>query len=349
MTIGAVDWTSDRKIPMNNRRIVSPMARGNGAYVVHRFLESHLPEYRVAGYHPYWTLLPFVLRAFASTKGASLIHTTPDYAIFFYRKSVPLVLTFHNYVLDRRMRPYSSWAQRIHYATDLRLQTWLALQKARTVTAVSRFTARLVQQDLNLFRPIKVIYNGVDVNHFAPVPSSISSRKEVRVFVSGNLTRRKGAHWLLPIARLLNKNVRMYYTQGLRTRRVLPSGPGLKSIGPVPFKEMPKRYRQMDILLMPTVREGFSLAVLEAMACGLPVVASDCSSLPEQIDNGMGGFLCPVGDVGAFAEKLNLLADSPRLRHEMGEYNRSKVEKLFTVQRMVSEYRNLFEQVLSGR
>ena len=58
----------------------------------------------------------------------------------------------------------------------------MALQKAHTVTAVSHFTARLVQQDLNLSRPIKVIYNGVDVNHFAPGPSSISSRKEVRVF-----------------------------------------------------------------------------------------------------------------------------------------------------------------------
>jgi glycosyltransferase involved in cell wall biosynthesis len=102
----------------------------------------------------------------------------------------------------------------------------------------------------------------------------------------------------------------------------------------------------MDILLMPTVREGFSLSVLEAMASGLPVVASDCSSLPEQIDNGNGGFLCPVGDVNAFAEKINFLADSPKLRREMGEYNRAKVEKMFTLDRMVKEYQELFDEVL---
>jgi glycosyltransferase involved in cell wall biosynthesis len=54
-----------------------------------------------------------------------------------------------------------------------------------------------------------------------------------------------------------------------------------------------------------------------------------------------------VGHVGAFAEKINLLADSPQLRHEMGEYNRSKVEKLFILDRMVNEYRELFEEVLS--
>jgi glycosyltransferase involved in cell wall biosynthesis len=82
------------------------------------------------------------------------------------------------------------------------------------------------------------------------------------------------------------------------------------------------------------------------MACGLPVVASDCSSLPEQVDEGKGGFLCPVGDIDAFAEKINLLADSPKLRREMGEYNRAKVEKMFTLDRMIKEYQDLFQEVL---
>ena len=331
---------------MKKRRIISPMARGNGAYVVHRFLESHLSEYRVAGYHPYWTLLPFVLRASASTKGANLIHMAPDYAIFFYRKSVPLVLTFHGYVLDGRMRPYCSLLINIHHLTALRMWTRLAIKKAHTITAVSHFTAHLARQDLNISQPVKVIYNGVDVNQFTPASSSRPSRKEVRVFFSGNLIRRKGSHWLPSIAKQLQKNIRIFYTQGLRTRNSLALHPKLQAVGSVPFEDMPNRYQEMDILLMPTVREGFSLAVLEAMACGLPVVASDCSSLPEQIDNGMGGFLCPVGDVKAFAEKVNLLADSPKLRREMGEYNRSKVEEMFTVGRMVNEYQQLFEETL---
>ena len=127
----------------------------------------------------------------------------------------------------------------------------------------------------------------------------------------------------------------------------MDSYPKLQSLGSVPFEDMPNRYREMDVLLMPTVREGFGLAVAEAMACGLPVVASDCSAIPELIDHGKGGFLCPVGDVNAFAEKINLLADSPKLRREMGEYNRAKVEKMFTLDRMVKEYQKLFEEVLN--
>jgi glycosyltransferase involved in cell wall biosynthesis len=76
----------------------------------------------------------------------------------------------------------------------------------------------------------------------------------------------------------------------------------------VSFEEMPHRYQEMDILLMPKVREGLSLTVLEAMACALPVIVSNCSSLPEQIDDVKGGFLCPVGDVNAFARKNQLIS-----------------------------------------
>jgi glycosyltransferase involved in cell wall biosynthesis len=105
----------------------------------------------------------------------------------------------------------------------------------------------------------------------------------------------------------------------------------------------------MDILLMPTVREGFGLSVAEAMATALPVVASDCSSIPELVDNGEGGYLCPVGDVGAFAEKINFLAANPSLRKEMGEYNRDKAVRMFRLDQMVEGYKQLFEEVLDSR
>jgi len=91
------------------------------------------------------------------------------------------------------------------------------------------------------------------------------------------------------------------------------------------------------------------LAVAEAMACGLPVVTTNCSSLPELVDDDKGGFLCPLGDVQIFADKINQLADDARLRREMGEYNRARIEKAFTMDRMVKEYQCLFDEVLDTR
>lgn len=333
---------------MIESKIISPMPRGSGAFVIHYLLERHLAGYRVIPYHSNWAFIPIALPWVARIKQARLIHTVADYARFFYRRSTPLIISFQNYVLDAWMRSYSSILQRIHYTTDLKLWTKLAVGKAVKITAVSQFTADLVKRDMRLSGPIEIIYNGVDTDHFTPNPGKRKNQKELCVFFSGNLTRRKGAQWLPEIARLVDKKIKIYYTQGLRTRSTLPNLPNLRSIGAVDFEHMPDRYNQMDILLMPTVREGFSLAVLEAMACRLPVVASNCSSLPEQIDEGQGGFLCPVGDVQSFAEKINLLADSPKLRDQMGNYNRSRVEKKFTLNKMILRYNDLFESVLSS-
>ena len=325
-------------------KITSPVATGNGAYIIHQILGNNILNYHTCGYNPYWTLCPPALPFLCRRQGIpDIIHTTPDYAAFFKRKKIPLVITFHNFVLDREMKAYASLVQRIHYQTDLRLFTRKALSVATVVTAVSQYTAKLVKKELGYCGKIKVIYNGVDISTFFPKKKKPGL---IKVLFSGNLTRRKGAYLLPLIADKLNANIEILYTTGLRIKKKLPDHPNLKSIGAVPYSYMPKLYQEADILLFPTVREGFGLAAAEAMACGLPVVATDCSSLPELIKNGKGGFLCPVGDVNAFAEKINILADSPRMRREMGEYNRAKAEKMFTVERMVNEYRELFGEVL---
>ena len=322
------------------------MATGNGAHVVHCMLERNIANYNVIGYNPLYTLFPFALRSLVKEKSYNLLHTTPDYATFFAHLKLPLIISFQNYVLDNWMGTYCSLLQRIHYKTDLRLLTRMAIKKAHTVTAVSAFTADIVRQDLHLENPIPVIYNAVDEDIFKPSVHPNLKTNKIGVFFSGNLTKRKGAQWLVDIANRLQPQVVIHYTQGLRTRHTLPEHANLNPIGPVPFNQMPSRYRQMDILVMPTVREGFSLSVLEAMACGLPVVASDCSSLPEQIDEGKGGYLCPVGDVDSFAERLNQLADSPNVRKVMGQYNRYKIERSFTVKKMVKEYEKLFQSII---
>lgn len=326
----------------HGQNIISPMATGNGAYILHKELEKRISGYSVKGYHPYLTLMPFGLRAAVNLKGADVIHTTPDYACFFMKPSIAAIITFHNYVLDPWMNPYSTFLQKLHYKTDLKLFTRHSVSKAHTITAVSRFTAELVKKDLGLSRDIQVIYNGIDEQVFCPM--SRKTNPEIRVLFSGNISIRKGAQWLPAIADKLNRNIIIYYTSGLRGHGMLPEKKNLIPASSIPYASMPDFYNTMDIVLMPTVREGFGLAVAEAMACGLPVVASDCSAIPELITNNKGGFLCPVGDVNAFAEKINTLADSPKLRRQMGEYNRARVEKQFSMEKMISEYTKLFQK-----
>lgn len=319
--------------------VLSPIATGNGAFVVHSQLAKHLPDYYLLPYDPRRTFFPPSLYPLGRGKKADVIHTTPDYGVFHQRDDIPLVLTFHGYAIDRELFPYSSLLQKIHGRTDLRWFHKLAVERADVITAVSRFTADLAKKDLGITKPIKVIYNGVDEQQFTPVKKAPS--REIKVLFSGNLTRRKGAHWLLPIIQKLDERISIYYTSGLREKSQLVQHPRLKPLGRIPHEKMAEVYQQMDMLLFPTVREGLSLAALEAMACGLPIVATDVSSLPEIIIYNQGGFLCPIGNVEAFACSILKLADNAPLRQDMGAFNRARLEQKFTVSRMIDDYRDL--------
>lgn len=328
--------------------IVSPMGRGSGAYIVHKSLSEKIKGYKILGYNPYWTLCPPALQFLFQYKSfADIIHTTPEYGCFFAKRNIPLVLTFHNLVLDNFMQRYSSAAQKIHYQTSQRYFTKKSLAHASAITTVSFFTAEAIRQELNFPGEIRVIYNGIDTEMFSPAPQS--HRDTIKVLFSGNLSLRKGAQWLPLIAEKLNKGITILFTSGLRTKDRIPARINLLNIGQIPYSRMPDIYRNADILLFPTVREGFGLAAAEAMACGLPVVATNCSSLPEIVVDGKSGYLCEVGNVDEFAQRINELADSQPLRMEMGGFNRARIEEKFNLQQMIRGYTNLFTEVYESR
>lgn len=318
---------------------------GSGAAVIHRALENALPGYSLATYPPRWEYFPPLLRRLHDSV-ADLVHAPPDHAVFVCPRRTPLVITFHGYMLDLAWQRHSSAIQRIHYATDLRLYTRMALRRAAAVTAVSAFTAQLVREDLCFAGPIEVIPNGVDVMRFRPADGPARDGP-LRVLFSGNLKRHKGAHLLPEIARLAGPDVEIHYTTGARAGVADPRWAGLQPVGRVPHEDMPALYRRFDVLLLPTVREGMSLALLEAMASGLAVVASAVASNAELVAEGVGGFLCPPREPEAYATALRRLAADRELARRMGAHNRRVVEERYAVERMVAGYRALFERVLA--
>ena len=325
--------------------VLSPMPTGSGSIVVHRMLEQHLPGYRVEPYSPWWTLFPPGLAWFSRQKSA-LIHTGVDYGAFLDRPSRPLIVTFHNYVLDRFMRQFSSRLQWLHYRSDLRLFTRLSLRHAAAVTAVSEATACLVREDLGYKGEIIVIPNGIDASMFRPTVGPVHS--DFTALFSGNFTRRKGVHLLPGIAARLQRGHTIVCVGAQDTAQPLPQDSHIRFEKRVPYDRMPGFYTSCDALLLPTAREGMSLAVLEGMACGLPVVATDCPSMREVIEDGKGGFLCPAGDEAAFAERLQRLASQPGLRAEMGAFNRNRILARHDVMFMVERYQKLFRNLDSA-
>jgi glycosyltransferase involved in cell wall biosynthesis len=103
-----------------------------------------------------------------------------------------------------------------------------------------------------------------------------------------------------------------------------------------------------DVFWLGSSFEGMSNSLLEAMACGLPVVATDIPPNCELVTHGEHGYLVPVGDGAAFAQYAVRLLGKPELAQSLGSAGRSRIEQDFTVQRMVDRHVELYRAVAGG-
>ena len=102
-----------------------------------------------------------------------------------------------------------------------------------------------------------------------------------------------------------------------------------------------------DVFLLPSAQESFGLAALEAMACGVPVVASNVGGLPEVIEHGVTGFLHAPADLdGMAASAVSVLSD-PSLHQRIASAGRESVCQRFSADRIVPMYEEYYESVLS--
>jgi N-acetyl-alpha-D-glucosaminyl L-malate synthase BshA len=104
--------------------------------------------------------------------------------------------------------------------------------------------------------------------------------------------------------------------------------------------------RGADLFLLPSATESFGLAALEAMACGVPVIASAAGGIPEVVDDGKTGYLAPPGDVATMAERaLRILENAAE--HARFKQNAAARALDFSADKVVPRYEALYEEVLS--
>ena len=103
-----------------------------------------------------------------------------------------------------------------------------------------------------------------------------------------------------------------------------------------------------DLFLLPSESESFGLAALEALACKVPVIATRAGGLPEVVVDGECGFLYPVGDVAGMTEGAARLLADPALRQAFAEAGRRRAVERFAVDRIVAQYRGVYEGVLAA-
>ena len=200
---------------------------------------------------------------------------------------------------------------------------------------------------------IVVIPNGVDL---ARVPLAPPSNGPV-VGAVGRLDPRKGHADLLvamslvldriPGARLLLVGDGPARSSLERQAQALGIAPHVDMLGMVP--EGARTLAQMSVFVLPSYVEGMSNALLEAMAAGLPVVATDVGGNAEVVVAGQTGLIVPPRDPGALAEAIRVLIEDPERARAMGAAGRARAMEQFTLQQMIARYQALYAGLLGER
>ena len=205
---------------------------------------------------------------------------------------------------------------------------------------------------------IFVVPLGIDISQYYPRDSSELrialglEGKQVLLYV-GFSTPRKGLEYLGQALESLGTNCRLLivgkwepgYREKFRRSLSAHSQARLLETGYVPDEALPAYYSLADVFVLPSLLEGFGLPLVEAMACETPVVASNAGSIPEIV--GDAGILVPAMDSDALAKALQRLLTDERLRHALGARGRSRVQRLYTKEKMVAHTLEVYQMYLN--
>jgi len=232
-------------------------------------------------------------------------------------------------------------------------QYLIAASDAATAVSESlaRDTARLFCPGPNPC-PIEVIHNFVDTERFAPRAEGAKNRPPLAVHVS-NFRPVKRVPWLIQAfaratagskAELVLVGDGPTRADSVETARKLGLGARVRFLGE--RDALPELLSPADVFLLSSSEESFGLSALEAMSCGVPVVATAVGGVPEVILDGQTGLLCPADDQARFAERIReLLFDRERAR-SMGRVARQDVLARFARDPVVARYEELYRRVL---
>lgn len=178
-----------------------------------------------------------------------------------------------------------------------------------------------------------VIPNGVETNRFKPLDRP--ANPQVKILFIGRLIPRKGFQRVvsaLPKVRELAKKpfeIEVVGTGAFQAElNVLAEELGvsdlIRYIGTVPYDALEKSYQYADIFVLTSLSEGMPSVILEAMGCGLPIIASDVGGNNEIVKEGHNGFLIDGDDTNLVAQRLAALINDDQLRHRMGQKSRAE-------------------------
>lgn len=206
-------------------------------------------------------------------------------------------------------------------------------------------------------RDIRVIQNGVDHLRFRPIKKdSVRHRlgfkpSDAILGTVSRLVKGKNLHGLIhEFAQRCNEKTLLIIGDGPERRALehlvqsLSLNERVKLLGN--RNDIPELLNCLDIFLLPSLSEGLSNVVIEAMACGIPVGAFDTGGNLELIDHEKGGVLVPLNKMSELISLTFFILDNKNNAKTMGIYNRKKIEAEFVIDKMIRAYNHMYENLM---
>lgn len=238
----------------------------------------------------------------------------------------------------------------------------LALQ-ADVVITISDFESRLIKKSGFPVKRLEMIYPGVDFGEFERVNYNVYKRygleKQNIVLFVGRLDKNKGVDTLVEAAPFILRDVPETaffiigpdFGEAAKLQQLAKENKvseKIKFAGSLDRPDLISAFKNAKVFVLPSRYEAFGIALIEAMAAKLPVVASDCSAIPYVVNNGRTGLLFPLNDKKRLAECiLQLLADQ-NLREKIGLEGYSDVKEKYNWDKNVDKLEDIYNSLLKS-
>jgi N-acetyl-alpha-D-glucosaminyl L-malate synthase BshA len=330
--------------------------RLNAALANIQFHEVEVTRYPLFDHPPYTLSLATKMAEIAEAYGLDLLHC--HYAIphsvsaFLARsmllpKKLPIVTTLHGTDItlvgsDRSYLPI----------------TRFSIDQSDGVTAVSHYLKEATINVIGAKSDIEVIYNFVNCEEYMPSTNEdfrncfAALKQKIVIHVSNFRPVKRPVDVIEIFAQVLKKIPSILLMVGDGPERSNAEWAARdRGIGRrVRFLGKQDNIEELisisDLLLLPSETESFGLVALEAIACEVPVVASDVGGLPEVITDGVEGFLVKPGDIPGMVERSLSILSRESYRREMGKRGREKAKKHFCSEKIIASYENYYRKVL---
>lgn len=201
----------------------------------------------------------------------------------------------------------------------------------------------------NRSQEISIIFNGIDTEQFKP---GENQENEFKILCVSRITKRKGIKYLIDAMEILPKNIALEIIgEGDEKERLekqvknLKLENRIKFLGLLNHDSLPKIYQSASIFVLPSLNEGMSNTILEALASGLPIIATDTGGTKELVKNGENGFIVKMKDAKDIAEKINILLNNQELQKTMSQESRKIAENL-SWKKVSQDYFNKYKEII---